>query len=84
VDKIVGRLLMREALPLSDHLLCVSGRTSFEIVQKALFAGIPLLAAVSAPSSLAIDLAQAYGITLVGFIRGDSFNIYTHAERIGP
>lgn len=84
VDKIVGRMLMREALPLSDHLLCVSGRTSFEIVQKALFAGIPLLAAVSAPSSLAIDLAQASGITLVGFIRGDSFNIYTHPERIGP
>jgi FdhD protein len=84
VDKIVGRMLMREALPLSDHLLCVSGRTSFEIVQKALLAGIPILAAVSAPSSLAIDLAQEYGITLVGFIRGDSFNIYSHAERIGP
>jgi FdhD protein len=82
VDKIVGRMLMRDALPLSDHLLCVSGRTSFEIVQKALVAGIPLVAAVSAPSSLAIELAEAFGVTLVGFIRGDSFNIYAHAERI--
>lgn len=82
VDKIVGRMLMREALPLPDHLLCVSGRTSFEIVQKAVLAGIPILAAVSAPSSLAIALAQAFGVTLVGFIRGDSFNIYTHAERV--
>jgi FdhD protein len=84
VDKIVGRMLMREALPLSDHLLCVSGRTSFEIVQKAVCAGIPIVAAVSAPSSLAIELAQEYGVTLVGFIRGDSFNIYTHAQRITP
>ena len=84
VDKIVGRMLMREALPLSDHLLCVSGRTSFEIVQKAIFAGIPIVAAVSAPSSLAIELAQEYGVTLVGFIRGDSFNIYAHAQRVEP
>jgi len=83
VDKIVGRMLMREALPLSDHILCVSGRTSFEIVQKTIFAGIPILAAVSAPSSLAIELAEEYGVTLVGFIRGDSFNIYAHADRIG-
>jgi FdhD protein len=83
VDKIVGRMLMKEALPLSEYLLCVSGRTSFEIVQKAIVAGIPIVAAVSAPSSLAIELAQAYGVTLVGFIRGDSFNIYAHAERIG-
>ena len=82
VDKIVGRMLMREALPLSDHLLCVSGRTSFEIVQKAIFAGIPIVAAVSAPSSLAIALAEEYGVTLIGFIRGDSFNIYAHAQRV--
>jgi FdhD protein len=82
VDKIVGRALMRDALPLSEHLLCVSGRTSFEIVQKAIVAGIPLVAAVSAPSSLAIELAEAFGVTLVGFIRGDSFNIYAHPERI--
>jgi FdhD protein len=84
VDKIVGRMLMREALPLSNHLLCVSGRTSFEIVQKAIFAGVPIVAAVSAPSSLAIDLADEYGVTLVGFIRGNSFNIYTHSRRIDP
>lgn len=82
VDKIVGRGLMREALPLSNHMLCVSGRTSFEIVQKAIVAGIPIVAAVSAPSSLAIELARTFGVTLVGFIRGDSFNIYTHAERV--
>ena len=82
VDKIVGRMLMREALPLSNHLLCVSGRTSFEIVQKAIFAGIPIVGAVSAPSSLAIELAQECGITLVGFIRGDAFNIYAHTERV--
>ena len=82
VDKVVGRMLMRERLPLSDHVLCVSGRTSFEIIQKALFAGIPIVAAVSAPSSLAVDLAEAFGITLLGFVRGDTFNVYAHAERI--
>jgi FdhD protein len=82
VDKIVGRMLMREALPLSDHILCVSGRTSFEIVQKAIIAGIPLVAAVSAPSTLAVDLAQECGVTLVGFIRGDNFNIYAHPQRV--
>jgi FdhD protein len=83
VDKIVGRMLMREALPLSDFILGVSGRTSFEIVQKAILAGIPIVAAVSAPSSLAIELAQEFGVTLLGFIRGDSFNIYAHAARVG-
>jgi FdhD protein len=82
VDKIVGRRLMRDALPLSSHMLCVSGRTSFEIVQKALFAGIPVVAAVSAPSTLAIDLARAFGIALVGFVRGGDFTIYAHAERV--
>lgn len=82
VDKIVGRMLMREALPLSNYLLCVSGRTSYEIVQKAIFAGIPIVAAVSAPSSLAIDLARDSGVTLVGFARGGSFNIYAHGDRI--
>ena len=82
VDKVVGRMLMRDALPLSQHALCVSGRTSYEIVQKAIVAGVPIVAAVSAPSSLAIDLAQTCGVTLVGFARGDTFNIYTHSDRI--
>jgi len=82
VDKVVGRLLMQDQLPLSDHLLFVSGRTSFEIVQKAFLAGIPILAAVSAPSSLAIELAEACGVTLIGFLRGRSFNIYACPDRI--
>ena len=82
VDKVVGRMLMRDALPLAGHALFVSGRTSYEIVQKALFAGIPVVASVSAPSSLAIDLAREAGITLIGFVRGDSFNIYSHQARI--
>ena len=82
VDKVVGRMLMREALPLSNHVLFVSGRASFEIVQKALLAGIPIVASVSAPSSLAIELAAESGVTLVGFVRGGSFNIYAHPHRI--
>ena len=82
VDKVIGRMLMREALPLSDRVLFVSGRTSFEIVQKAFFAGIPVLVSVSAPSTLAIDLATETGMTLVGFVRGASFNVYAHPERI--
>jgi FdhD protein len=82
VDKVVGCMLMRDALPLTDSLLVVSGRTSFEIVQKAFLAGIPIVAAVSAPSTLAIDLARESGVTLVGFVRGKSFNIYAHPTRI--
>jgi FdhD protein len=82
VDKVVGRMLMREALPLSNHLLFVSGRASFEIVQKALLAGIPIVASVSAPSTLAIELAAESGMTLIGFVRGGSFNIYAHPDRI--
>jgi FdhD protein len=82
VDKVVGRMLIEERLPLSQHLLFVSGRTSFEIVQKALIAGIGVVASVSAPSSLAIDLAREGGVTLIGFVRGKSLNIYAHGERI--
>lgn len=83
VDKIVGRTLLAGGHPLDNRLLLVSGRTSFELVQKALLAGIPLIAAVSAPSSLAVDLAQEAGVTLCGFVRGGSFNIYAHPERVG-
>ena len=82
VDKVLGRLLRRNALPLSNHILCVSGRASFELVQKAIVAGMPMLVAVSAPSSAAIDLARERRLTLAGFVRGDGFNIYTHPHRI--
>jgi FdhD protein len=82
VDKLVGRAAMDGPLPLADRILLVSGRASFEIVQKALLAGIPILAAVSAPSSLAADLAQETGMTLIGFLRNDGFNVYSGEERI--
>ena len=82
VDKIVGRTLLAGQHPLDSFVLLVSGRTSFELVQKALLAGIPVIAAVSAPSSLAIDLAGQSNITLCGFVRGPHFNIYTHRHRI--
>jgi FdhD protein len=82
VDKLIGSRLMVDDLPLSQWLLFVSGRVSFEIVQKAVVAGIPLVAAISAPSSLAIDLARESGITLVGFVRDDYFNVYTHSGRL--
>jgi len=82
VDKVIGRMVIQERLPLLNHILFVSGRTSFEIVQKAFLAGIPMVAAVSAPSSLAIDLAEECGITLIGFLREQNFNIYAHQERV--
>ena len=82
VDKVIGVQLLLDRLPLSDRLLVVSGRASYEIVQKALVARVPLVASVSAPSSLAIDLARQGGITLLGFVRGDTFNIYTGHDRI--
>jgi FdhD protein len=82
VDKIIGRRLLAGRLPIADALLFVSGRTSFEIVQKAWLAGVAVVAAVSAPSSLAIELADEAGITLIGFVRGDRFNVYTHADRV--
>ena len=82
VDKIAGRTLLAGQHPLDAAILLMSGRISFELVQKALLAGIPLVAAVSAPSSLAVDLAQEAGITLCGFVRGGQFNIYTHRRRV--
>jgi len=82
VDKAIGTMLLRDALPLGASALCVSGRTSYEIVQKAWCAGIPLVVSVSAPSSLAVSLARDANITLVGFVRDGSLNIYTGAERI--
>jgi len=82
VDKVIGTMLLRDAIPLETSALCVSGRTSYEIVQKAWCAGIPLVASVSAPSSLAVSLARDANITLVGFVRDGSLNIYTGAERI--
>jgi FdhD protein len=82
LDKLIGRAWLDGRLPLSDALLCVSGRLSFELVQKALLAGVPLLAAVSAPSSMAVDLATQGGMTLVGFVRGERFNVYAGAGRI--
>jgi len=83
VDKVIGEMLLAERLPLSDYALAVSGRTSFEIVQKAWLAGIGLICAVSAPSSLAIELASEAGITLIGFARNGGFNVYAHAARVG-
>ena len=82
VDKLIGRMLTAGRLPLSDMLLFVSGRSSFEIVQKAWQAGLPLVAAVSAPSSLAVSLARQSGITLIGFVRDGRFNIYAHQARV--
>ena len=82
VDKVVGHALRSGLLPLRGSVLLVSGRASFELVQKAVMAGIPLLAAVSAPSSLAAELAEESGLTLVGFLRGRSMNVYTGAERL--
>ena len=82
VDKVVGYALARDMIPLARHALMVSGRLSFEIVQKAAAAGVPILCAVSAPSSLAVELADEVGITLVGFLREPNFNVYTRPERI--
>jgi FdhD protein len=84
VDKVVGWAIRQRRLPLGDTLLVVSGRASYELTQKAVLAGIGMLVAVSAPSSLAVDLAAEAGLTLVGFVRGESMNVYTHPDRIIP
>jgi FdhD protein len=82
VDKLVGHAFLARQLPLRDRLLMVSGRASFEIVQKAAAAGVPVLVAVSAPSSLACDAADAFGMTLLGFVRGEQFTVYTGEHRV--
>ncbi|MGO9449910.1 MAG: formate dehydrogenase accessory sulfurtransferase FdhD [Candidatus Binataceae bacterium] len=82
VDKVIGSALRKEIVPLADGVVMVSGRLSFEIVQKVAAAGVPIVAAVSAPSSLAVELADEVGTTLIGFLRDGAFNVYAHPERV--
>jgi FdhD protein len=82
VDKLIGRALLAGELPLSDNVLMLSGRVSFELVQKAAVAGVPVICAVSAPSSLAVEAAERLGPAVVGFVRGRGFNVYCHPERL--
>ncbi len=82
LDKLIGAHVLTGDVPLNRRVLLVSGRLSFEIVQKAAVAGIPIVCAISAPSDLAVEAAERLGVTLVGFLRGDGFNVYTHPERI--
>jgi FdhD protein len=82
VDKVVGRLLLDGRLPASDLLLAVSGRAGYEVVQKAVAAGFPIVAAVGAPSSLAVATAERFGVTLIGFLRANRFNVYSAPSRV--
>jgi FdhD protein len=82
LDKLVGWALAAERIPLADFVLLVSGRVSYEIVQKATCAGVPIVAAVGAPSSIAIELAEQFNLTLVGFLRADSLNVYANGWRV--
>jgi FdhD protein len=84
LDKLVGWSLLERGLPLSDGVVLVSGRASFELVQKCVAAGVPTMAAISAPSSLAVETAHRFGLTLAGFLRGHRFNVYTHPQRVQP
>src|SRR4029079_81382 len=84
VDKVLGWALLNDHIPARGCILMVSGRASFELAQKAVMAGVPILAAVSAPSSLAVDLASQSGLTLVAFLRGDSMNVYRRPDRVTP
>lgn len=82
LDKLIGSTFLANELPMSDRIVMVSGRSSFEILQKCIAAGVPIVCAVSAPSSLAVSLAQEFGVTLIGFLRGEKFNIYSGKQRI--
>jgi FdhD protein len=82
LDKLIGHAFLGRELPLADEIVLVSGRVSFELVQKAAMAGVPIVCAVSAPSSLAVHAAERFGLTVVGFLRGDRFNVYAHPERV--
>jgi FdhD protein len=84
LDKLIGHAFLERALPLDEQIVLVSGRVSFELVQKAAIAGVPIMCAVSAPSSLAVHAAERFGVTIVGFLRGDRFNVYSHAHRVDP